>query len=196
MNRDQAGLMGMDGLTNQVYVEPAPGYTQNDVQYALFHLPGIASVRPIAVFSEMFDQAMGLLTAFMTLVALAVLVMAFLIAFNSTSINVDERAREIATLFAFGLPIRTVLRMTVLENLITGILGTLLGIGLGWGVLNWMLTSQVDQVVPHVNLALALTPLTLAIAVILGVLVVALTPLLNLNKLSRMNLPATLRVVE
>lgn len=196
MNRDQAGLMGMDGLTNLVYVEPAPGYTQNDVQYALFHLPGIASVRPIAVFSEMFDQAMSLLTAFMTLVALAVLVMAFLIAFNSTSINVDERAREIATLFAFGLPIRTVLRMTVLENLITGILGTLLGIGLGWGVLNWMLTSQVDQVVPHVNLALALTPLTLAIAVILGVLVVALTPLLNLNKLSRMNLPATLRVVE
>src|SRR5690606_7174325 len=196
MNRDQAGLMGMDGLTNLVYVEPAPGYTQNDVQYALFHLPGIASVRPIAVFSEMFDQAMSLLTAFMTLVALAVLVMAFLIAFNSTGINVDERAREIATLFAFGLPIRTVLRMTVLENLITGILGTLLGIGLGWGVLNWMLTSQVDQVVPHVNLALALTPLTLAIAVILGVLVVALTPLLNLNKLSRMNLPATLRVVE
>ena len=44
---------------------------------------------------------MSLLTAFMTLVALAVLVMAFLIAFNSTSINVDERAREIATLFAF-----------------------------------------------------------------------------------------------
>lgn len=196
MDRHQSSMMGLDGLTNLLYVEPAPGYTLNDVRQALFHLPGIASVRPIAIFTEMLDQAMSLLTAFMTVVAIAVLAMAFLIAFNSTSINVDERAREIATLFAFGLPIRTVLRMTVLENLVTGILGTLLGLVLGWGALTWMVNSQVDQVMPHISFAITLTPLTLAIALVVGVLVVAMTPLLNLRKLSRMNLPSTLRVVE
>jgi len=122
--------------------------------------------------------------------------MRFLIAFNSTSINVDERAREIATLFAFGLPIRTVLRMTIIENLVTGILGTLLGLGLGWGVLVWFVTREFSEVMPNVSFTITLAPLTLAIAVVLGVLVVALTPLLNRRKLARMDLPATLRVVE
>ncbi len=196
MDLDQARLMGLEGVANLLHIEPAPGYSQDEVQYALFHLPGIASVRPISTFTEAFDEAMGLLTAFMGIVSIAVLAMAFLIAFNSTSINVDERAREIATLFAFGLPIRTVLRMTIIENLVTGILGTLLGLGLGWGVLVWFVTREFSEVMPNVSFTITLAPLTLAIAVVLGVLVVALTPLLNRRKLARMDLPATLRVVE
>ena len=196
MDLSQASLMGMEGVTNYLQIEPAPGATQDEVQFALFHLPGIASVRPVSIFTEAFGEAMGLLTAFMGVVSVAVLAMAFLIAFNSTSINVDERAREIATLFAFGLPIRTVLRMTVVENLITGILGTLLGLGLGWGVLVWFVTREFSAVVPNVSFTMTLAPLTVGIALVLGVLVVALTPLLNLRKLTRMNLPATLRVVE
>ena len=80
---------------------------------------------------------MDLLSCFMGAIYVAGLVvtaLAFLlIAFNSTSISVDERAREIATMFAFGLPVRTVTRMSMLENLITGVLGTLLGMGLGYG---------------------------------------------------------------
>src|SRR5690606_12042116 len=172
MDRNQTALMGLDGTTNLLYVEPAPGFTQDDVQYALFHLPGIASVRPIGVFTEAFDQALGLLTGFMAIVSVAVLGMAFLIAFNSTSINVDERAREIATLFAFGLPIRMVLRMTIIENLVTGVLGTLLGIGLGWGVLSWLVINEIDAVIPNVSFDITLAPLTLALALILGVVVV------------------------
>lgn len=196
MDLSQARLMGLEGVTNMLHVEPAPGYSQDEVQYALFHLPGIASVRPVSYFTAAFDDAMGLLTAFMGIVAVAVLAMAFLIAFNSTSINVDERAREIATLFAFGLPVRTALRMTVVENLVTGMLGTVLGLGLGWVVLVWLVTREFSAVIPNVSFTVTLAPLTLLIAVALGALVVALTPLLSLRKLARMNLSATLRVVE
>ena len=52
--------------------------------------------------------------------------LAFLIAFNSTSINVTSAA-AIATPFAFGLPLRTVVRMAMVENLITGAFGTVSG---------------------------------------------------------------------
>ena len=196
MDQSQAALMGLAGVTNVLYVEPAPGATQDEVQYALFHLPGIASVQPVSHFTEVFSDAMELLTGFMAIVAVAVTAMAFLIAFNSTSINVDERAREIATLFAFGLPIRTVLRMTVIENLVVGTLGTLVGIGLGWGLLEWMMRVELGEFMPEVSFTVTLAPLTLLIAVALGALVVALTPLLSLRKLARMNLSATLRVVE
>ena len=48
----------------------------------------------------------------------AALLIAVLIAFNSASINMDERTREHATMFAFGLPVGTVLRLAVIENFI------------------------------------------------------------------------------
>jgi putative ABC transport system permease protein len=48
-----------------------------------------------------------------------------LIAFNTTSIGVDERAREHATMLAFGLPALTVLGMTTVETVLVGALGTI-----------------------------------------------------------------------
>jgi putative ABC transport system permease protein len=196
MSRDQAGLMGLENMVNVLYLNPADGSTATDVKRVLFAQPGIASVREVGMFIRLFKDMMSLLVGFMSVVVIAVLALAFLIAFNSTSINVDERAREIATLFAFGVPVRTVTRMTMVENLITGILGTLIGIGLGLLSLQWMLDSRIETMLPDLSLSVVLSPLALALAILLGVVVVTLTPLLNLRKLTRMNLPSTLRVVE
>jgi len=91
-----------------LYVDPAANASKSDVQRALFQQPGVASVRAVSALTEVFQQMMELFVGFMSIVVIAVLALAFLIAYNSTSINIDERAREIATLFAFGLPIRTV----------------------------------------------------------------------------------------
>ncbi len=52
----------------------------------------------------------------------AVLLLALCIAFNSTAINMDERARENATMFAYGLPAGRVLLVSVVESLIIGLL--------------------------------------------------------------------------
>jgi putative ABC transport system permease protein len=196
MDINQANLMGLQGLTNIVQVVPAAGASRSDVQRALFDQAGIASVQPVSALVEVFENLMEMFIVFFSIAAAAVMVLAFLIAFNSTSISVDERAREIATMFAFGVRVRTVTRMTMLENLITGVLGTLLGIGLGYVVLVWMLTDRMAAQMPDISLTIALTPATLALAVILGVLVVALTPLLNMRKMLRMDVPSTLRVME
>jgi putative ABC transport system permease protein len=125
-----------------------------------------------------------------------VMVLAFLIAFNSTSINVDERVREIATMFAFGLPIRTVTRMQMVENLVIGILGTLVGVALGWEVLNALLVARVQEQLAEFNFIVKISTSTLVISVALGVLVVALTPLLSIRRMAHMNIPDTLRVME
>ncbi len=196
MDSTQASLMGLDGFANSLYVNPAPGASRGDVQRALFQQPGVASVRPVSAFTETLKAMMNLLIGFMSIVVGAVVVLAFLIAFNSTSINVDERAREIATMFAFGLPIRTVTRMTMIENLITGILGTIVGCGLGYGALLWMMGARLETMLPDVSLPIIIAPLSWLMALVLGVVVVTLTPLLSIRKMARMNLPSTLRVME
>ncbi|MBN9387483.1 MAG: FtsX-like permease family protein [Chloroflexi bacterium] len=196
MDLSQASLMGLSGLTNYLQINPAPNVSQSEVQRSLFAQPGVASVQPISAVVKTFEDLTNLFVAFLGIVAVTVVILAFLIAFNSTSINVDERSREIATMFAFGLPVRVVVRMTMLENLIMGLLGTVLGIGLGYAALVWMMEVRMATMIPDIQVSVSVSTLTAIMAVIMGVVVVAFTPLFSVAKLTRMNLPATLRVVE
>ena len=124
------------------------------------------------------------------------LALALLIAFNAFEHRIDERARESATMFAYGVRRRTVLGMAVAESAMVGLLGTVVGVVAGYLVLRWMFGSILgyhasrdrDRPVPGAG--------TLAVLVVLGVLAVALAPLLNVRRLRRMDIPATLRVVE
>jgi putative ABC transport system permease protein len=196
MDISQAGLMGLTGQTNLVWITPASGVSSGQVARALFNQAGVASVQPV---TGMIDAVQNLMSSFISafyLVGLVVMLMAVLITYNSTSISIDERAREIATLFAFGLRVRTVTRMAMLENLIVGVLGTVAGIGLGYVVLVWMMTARMATQMRDIAFSITLSPTTLGYAVGIGVLLVALTPLLNMRKMMRMDIPSTLRVME
>jgi putative ABC transport system permease protein len=196
MDLDAAGKMGLAGVTNLLVVNPSQSVGPDDIKLALMTQPGVASVQAVAEFSEAFDEVMSIFVNMLRIVQGIVLFMAFLIAFNSTSINVDERVREISTMFAFGLPIRTVTRMQVIENLIVGVLGTVVGVIVGWYVLNAVLTARVEEQLADFKFVVVLSPETLAVSMLLGILVVALTPLLSIRRMARMDIPSTLRVME
>jgi len=196
LDLQQASLLGLDGQVNLVWINPASSASRAQVTRALFSQAGIASVQPVTAMVEAFEEVFNLFFSSIYLVGLVVMLLAFLIAFNSTSINVDERAREIATMFAFGLPVRTVTRMCMLENLIIGVLGTLTGFGLGYVVLVWMMTQRMATQMRELSFSITLSPATLAWAIGIGIGVVALTPLLSMRKMVRMDIPSTLRVME
>ena len=196
LDLQQANLLGLDGQVNMVWLNPASGASWAQVTRALFNQAGIASVQPVTAMAESFEEVSELFFSSIYLVGLVVMLLAFLIAFNSTSINVDERAREIATMFAFGLPVRTVTRMCMLENLIIGVLGTLTGFGLGYAVMVWMMTQRMAAQMRELSFSTAISPATLAWTVGIGIGVVVLTPLLSMRKMLRMDIPSTLRVME
>ena len=196
MHLDNAASMNLDGTTNYLMLNPAEGVKSTTIKLALLTQPGVASVQAISEMSEAIHDSMDIMITVMYVVQVIVLLMAFLIAFNSTSINVDERVREISTMFAFGLRIRTVTRMQMVENLIVGILGTLVGVSLGWVALNAMLVSRVEEQLEDMMLIVTISPETLLVSLVLGVLVVTLTPLLSIRRMARMNIPDTLRVME
>ena len=83
---------------------------------------------------------------------LFILLLALLIAYNAASINTDERRRDHATLFAFGLPIRRVLRMDLIEGLLLGLLGTTAGIAAGRAILGWVTTELMGNTMPELGL--------------------------------------------
>ena len=134
--------------------------------------------------------------AILQVAAVVTLLLALLIAFNTTSISIDERSREHATMIAFGLPIRTVLGITTVETVLVGTLGTIGGILGGYAVLRWMTETTIPSVLPDIGVTASLSTTTLAEALTLGILTVAAAPLFTVRRLRHMDIPSTLRVVE
>jgi putative ABC transport system permease protein len=186
----------MAGVTNVVDVLPAAGVSSDDAKRAIFEVPGVASVESVDAttkqFRDVLDEYFGVLRA----VQFMVLLLALLIAFNSASIAIEERRRDHATMLAFGLPARVILATSSLETMITGLLGTVLGVAAGRAVVGWMMRVQLDDTMPEVAAQVSVSTATIVTAFVLGVLVVGLAPLLASRRVRRMDVPATLRVVE
>lgn len=146
--------------------------------------------------AQSFHDALKQFFDVLRVMELIALVLALLIAFNSASLSSEERAREHATMFAFGLRPRSVLKAAAVEAGLTGILGTLAGLAGGYLVVRWSLQVQLERTVPDLRVSPYLAPATLATAVFIGVVVVAASALLTAPRLRRMDVPSTLRVVE
>jgi len=196
LDSSQAELFDLEGITNTVRVSPAPGVTTEEVQRGLFPEPGVVSVEPVTAAGDAIREQIEEFVSIFAVIEGAVLLLALLIAFNSTAINMDERARENATMFAYGLPAGRVLVVSVVESLIIGVLGTIVGVVAGRLLLEWLLRVLLPSTFPDIGMVIALSASTLLTAVLFGVVAVAVAPVLTLRRLRRMDIPSTLRVME
>jgi putative ABC transport system permease protein len=196
MDTDDADLFGLAGIVNMASVVPRSGTTSDDLKMSLFGRPGVAAVESVGDVVQNIEDAINEFLGIFYLVQAAILLLAVLIAFNSTSISADERRREHATMFAFGLPVRTVLALAVAESAIIGALGTLMGVAAGRLLLQWLIQVLIPQTVPDIAIVVDVAPSTYVIAAVLGTVAVALAPVLTIRRFRRMDIPATLRVVE
>ncbi|MCH8310638.1 MAG: FtsX-like permease family protein, partial [Chloroflexi bacterium] len=196
MDESFAGITGVEGFVNVVHGVPAEGVSIDRMKQELFDVAGVGSVQKVSastdVLREQMDQFMGILRFMEGMI----LILALLIAYNATSINMDERAREHATMMAFGVPLRTILRMATVESFFIGLLATVAGLAGGYALLYWTLTSALPDVFPELGMDVVISAANLVTASVLGVVAVAAAPLLTARKLRRMNLPSTLRIME
>jgi putative ABC transport system permease protein len=196
IDRSQLGTFGAPGVANALNLLPADGYTVDDVERELFRMDGVASVQPVAVTARIVEDSLEDFTAIFQVLQVFILLLAVLIAYNATSINADERARERATLFAFGLRLRRVVALETVEGILIGVLGTLAGVGVGVLVVRWIVTNTIRTTMPDLGLDVVVSGGTVLTAAVLGILAVGIAPLLTIRKLRRMDIPGTLRVVE
>jgi putative ABC transport system permease protein len=196
MDLEHADLFGLEDRVNVIQVVPGAGFDEIDVKRELLGVETVGSVQSVASATEAVRDAMGQIIGILSVVAVAIFVLALLIAFNSASINLDERFREHATMFAFGVRVRTALRMAITESLVIGLVATALGILGGLAMLWWVTSQLLSTTVPEFGVDIVLNPGTILLAVLLGVVAVALAPVLTIRRMRRMNLPGTLRLVE
>jgi putative ABC transport system permease protein len=196
MDEDQAARMGLAGEANALDIVPGPGVSEDDLKLTLFGLPGVAGVERATASTDFVRKRMNDFVGILRVTVLFALLLALLIAFNSTSISADERARENATMEAYGVTVPRIVGMSMVEALITGVLGTIAGIGLGLGITGWVLNSTLPRTLPELGVPVSISAGSVAIAALVGVIAVAAAPLLTARRIRRMNIPDTLRVVE
>jgi putative ABC transport system permease protein len=196
MDIGDADMFGLTGVTNALSLQPAPGATVADVQRELFDHEWVASVVAVRAVTESvrnaFDEVLGVIDV----MAVAALLLVLLIAFNTASINLESRAREHATMFAYGVKVRTALWMASTESLVLGLAATVLGVGGGLVMVWWITQRVLAGTMPDVALNVVLMPGTLALTAAMGVLAVTLAPVFTIRRMRRMDLPGTLRLVE
>ena len=196
VDRSQASAIGMGGLTNELAVQPREGASAAAISRELFGTPGIASVERATATTEFVGDRLDDFIGVLRITVGFALALALLIAFNSTTISADERARENATMLAFGVPVRGAVGLAVGESLLTGLLGTLLGLGGGLLVIGWVVNQTLPDTLPDLGLVVSIGGGSILVAALVGVIAVALAPLLTARRLRRMDVPSTLRVVE
>jgi putative ABC transport system permease protein len=196
MDLNQAGVFGMQGLANRLKVLPAESATSDELKRALINVPGVAAMESVGDIAQAIRDLLDEFVVVLRVIEGAALLIAVLIAFNSASINMDERTREHATMFAFGLPIGTVLRLAVIENLFLGLGATLLGLAGGWFLLGLIISTRIAETLPDIYIKPTLNETTLLITAVVGIAFVALAPLLTWRRLARMDIPGSLKVVD
>jgi putative ABC transport system permease protein len=197
MTSGSADSMGLDGLANSIDVVPDQGVEVGDVQRELFEQPSVVSVQRADSAATLIRDLMDLFISIFRLFEGIVLLLAILIAFNSAGLGVEERRREYATMFAYGVPRWKAVRIIVTESTLIGVFATVLGLIGGLGLLAWFVKVLAVQSMPEIGIDIVLSSGSIVFGVVVGVLAVALAPLLTApRRLGKMDIPSTLRVME
>ena len=174
---NEAGAALVFGTTdaNQILVSGRPGVSPASL---------VSAVKPLlpsglqAVTGQQFRQelqdALGTITNFISTVlrifALVALVVGAFIIYNTFSIVAAQRVRELALLRAIGATRRQVTSSVLLESLVVGlvssVVGSLLGLGLGWVALKLFAALGI-----RIGSGVALPPGGLVAGVLIGTLI-------------------------
>ena len=119
-----------------------------------------------------------------------------LIAFNTANINVDERARDHATMFAYGVPVRRVVANLSAEGLLLGVAAVVLGGLFGYALLLWMALFLMPTAIPEVGMLVSVRWVEMVVYFALALIAIAVAPVFPGRKLKKMFIPGKLRVME
>ncbi|UCG04177.1 MAG: FtsX-like permease family protein [Candidatus Heimdallarchaeota archaeon] len=189
-------IFNVTGLVNAVMILPKEGITEESIQQNFFNLQGYNGIQSVIKMVKVYEELIEMFRSIFDVIQYVVLILALLLVYNTTTVNIDERTRELATMAAFGTPIRTSSLILMVESMILGFLGTITGYFLFSPFVVDILEARVDQAMNEIWLTSFLYPDSLIILILIGIVLVTLTPLLSIRKLIKMDLTSALRVVE
>jgi putative ABC transport system permease protein len=135
-------------------------------------------------------ESLSFLTIFFLVFAIIALFVGTFVIYNSFSIIVAQRTREMALLRAIGARRRQIRRSVIVEALLVGLTGSLLGFVIGLG-----LATLLGSFLQLPSGGLAILPMSVAVAIVTGVVVTVVSAVLPAWRASRVAPLAAMREV-
>lgn len=123
----------------------------------------VSSVQSKASIIGSFDAFMEIMNVMVFLLIAAAVILGLIVLYNLGVMSYVERYREMATLKVIGFNDRSIGRLLVSQNLWLSVLGTLIGMPLGWAVLEYLITALGSEY----ELRVYIGPLTYIISALL-----------------------------
>ncbi|MGM9603936.1 MAG: FtsX-like permease family protein [Faecousia sp.] len=156
-------------------------------------LEGVANVSVSQQMAEAVDDMMSALDLVVVVVVICAGVLAVIVLYNLTNININERIREIATIKVLGFNARETAMYVFKENLVLSLFGTVFGIPLGKLLLEFVM-SQIKIDLIWIKPLLS-TP-SLLVSVALTVFSAVAVDFLFYFRLDKINMAEALKSVE
>ncbi|MCL1879146.1 MAG: FtsX-like permease family protein [Actinomycetia bacterium] len=153
----------------------------------------ITAVTYSADSAEMLRQQLDVLNLEVIILILSAAALIFVVLFSLTSINIEERRRELASIEVLGFYDRELASYIYRENIIITVVGALAGLGLGVLLQRYIITSmEIDTFMYSRDLLWT----SFVIAVALTFAFSAIVNLLMYRSLTRINMVESLKAVE
>lgn len=126
--------------------------------------PAATSVMPLNNVADSFDDQFTSLTQIVVLLIISAALLAFVVLYNLTNINVSERLREIATIKVLGFKNKEVAIYVYSENFILTLMGAFIGLA-GGVVMHRFIIKMIEQ--KNIMFGYVISPLSFLNAILL-----------------------------
>lgn len=161
-----------------------------DLESGLYGLPGVASLDLTQELRDYIDELNNLFFAFVFIMLAFGVALGLAVIFNTITINVLERQRELATMRTFGAGMRRLASMLTVENVLMGLLGALLGMPIGFGLAQYFASLYQNELF---DMPTVIYLRTYGIAGLGALIVLLLAEIPAVRFLRRLDLPAVVR---
>lgn len=167
--------------------------TDDEVMAALLEAEPVAGAMDTLTLRAQFDDMFESLNAVVWLIIAAAALLAFVVLYNLTNINITERTREIATLKVLGFYNGEVASYIYRENLLLTLIGIAVGLVLGVFLHNFVIvTAEIDEVM----FRRVIEPLSYVLSVLFTLACAGLVNLVMLRRLRSVDMVESLKSNE
>lgn len=171
----------------------ASGNVSDTVSTEMMAMDGIATFSHIASLRDTFTESMVSIDYAVVIVIVAAAVLAFVVLYNLTNINITERTRELATLKVLGFYDTETSAYVYRENVFLTFFGILMGLVMGRFLHSWLiLTVEVN----HVMFGRTAPQYAYVYAAVLTVVFSAIVNVAAHFKLKKVDMVESLKTVE
>lgn len=176
-----------------VYVKIKEEADPYEVYTKIEGMEGLLNTTVVSAVRERVEKMMVTLNSVVVLIIGCAGALAFIVLFNLSNINITERQREIATIKVLGFYKRETGAYVFRENLILTLMGVVVGLPLGVGLLDFVMTQiQIDMIAFRA----VITPKSILLTIVTVLLFFEIVDLVMRKKIDKINMAESLKSIE